>query len=413
MSDIDRSPAMPPSAAVSSPRRPLSVLQLTASLSRRAGGLLPIVQRISQVLADRDVDVSVMGLEDPFSEEDRGGWSPLQPRTFRTFPPKAFGYAPGLGRALRSTDANLVHIHGLWMYPSWANLAAAKRSRPYVISPQGMLDPWALANSRLKKRIVATLFEDRHLRGAACLHALSPSERSAMRNYGLKNPIAILPNGVDPAPLASGRDPAWTGRVEHGKRVLLFLGRLHPKKGVLQLLKGLHRLWNGESAAADDWALVVAGWSQNDHQRDLEEFVRQERLGDRVHFVGPLHGQDKTDALRAADAFVLPSWSEGLPMAVLEAWSHGLPVAMTAACNIERGFSAGAAMQLEYGKNEELSGLREFLETPAAALREMGLRGRELVAREFDWRMIGLRFLSLYQWMRGEAPMPDFVERRA
>lgn len=412
MSAIDGlSPRTPP-ATVSGDRGPLSVVQLTASTSRQAGGLLPTVQRISQVLADRGADVSVMGLEDPFTAQDRRSWSPLLPRTFSAFPPQAFGYSPGLSQALRSADANLVHIHGLWMYPSWANVATAKPSRPYVVSPHGMLDPWALANSRLKKRIVATLFENRHLRGAACLHALAPSERLAMRSYGLKNPIAILPNGVDPAPPASGRDPVWKGHIESGKRILLFLGRVHPKKGLMPLLKALGGLWNGESTAADDWALVVAGWSQNDHQRDLEELVHQERLGERVRFVGPLHGQDKTDALHAADAFVLPSRSEGLPMTVLEAWSHGLPVAMTAACNIERGFLVDAAMRLDYGEHQELSGLREFLETPAAALREMGLRGRELVAREFDWPTIGSGFLALYRWIRGEAPMPDFVEPR-
>jgi len=352
-----------------------------------------------------------MGLEDEFSQQDRSGWAPLSPSTFSTWPPKAFGYAPGLKRAIQGAAPHLVHVHGLWMYPSWANLASSSEAkRPYVISPQGMLDPWALANSRLKKRIVAKLFEDRHLRGAACLHALAPAERSAMRDYGLRNPIAIIPNGVDPARPASKQIPAWRSAIAVDQKVLLFLGRLHPKKGLMPLLKSLDHLWRDPRNPATGWTLVVAGWSQNDHRRELEEFARDRGHESRVRFLGPLYGQDKTDAFHASDAFLLPSHSEGLPVAVLEAWSHGLPVAMTAACNIETGFESGAAIRLNWTQEGELTGLEDLLQLSPKERLEMGNRGRCLIEQEFDWRKIGDRFLALYRWMRGETAVPDFVD---
>ena len=122
--------------------------------------------------------------------------------------PRAFGYAPELSRALDAARLDLVHTHGLWMYPS---VAAAWRwatrwKRPLVVSPHGMLEPWAVRNSAWKKRIAGWLFENRHLRRAACLHALNDAEYEAIRAYGLTNPVAVIPNGVDlPEPGGSPR----------------------------------------------------------------------------------------------------------------------------------------------------------------------------------------------------------------
>ena len=389
----------------------LRVVQLTASLSRQAGGLLPIVQQISRVLHERGTKVSVLGLADSFTEQDRSGWSPLSPTALRALPPPGFGYAPGLGRALRAADADLVHIHGIWMYPSWANLSWSTRAgRPYLVSPHGMLDPWALMHSRMKKRVVARLYENRHLRRAGCLHALAPAELSAMRKYGLDGPVAIVPNAVDPAAPPSGRLPTWRNGIAPDRKVLLFLGRLHPKKGLMPLLRSLDRLWRENAAGVRNWMLALAGWDQNDHRRELETFVHERGLTERVRFLGPLHGQEKTDALHAADAFILPSRSEGLPVAVLEAWAHGLPVAMTDACNIDQGFSSGAALRIALTPDDDLSGLDTLFELSEADRSRMGERGRELVEREFRWERIGDQFLSLYRWLLGQGPRPDFVE---
>lgn len=389
----------------------LRVAQLTASVSRQAGGLLPIVQRISRILHERGMDVSVLGLADSFTEQDRGGWGPLSPTTLRALPPRAFGYAPGLRRALLAAEADLVHIHGIWMYPSWANLSwSTGTGRPYLVSPHGMLDPWALAHSRLRKRVVAGLYENRHLRRAGCLHALAPSELTAMRKYGLDGPIAIVPNAVDPAAPPSGRIPAWQSEIGSDRKVLLFLGRLHPKKGLMPLLRSLDRLWRDNAAGARSWTLAVAGWDQNDHRRELETFVRERDLQERVRFLGPLHGQDKTDALHAADAFILPSRSEGLPVAVLEAWAHGLPVAMTDACNIDQGFSSDAAVRIALTPEDDLTGLEALFEMSAEGRHQMGERGRQLVDREFRWERIGDQFLALYRWLLREGPRPGFVE---
>src|SRR5262249_33235072 len=151
-------------------------------------------------------------------------------------------------------------------HPSADVVAWSRGTKPYVISPHGMLDPWAIANSAFKKRIARFLYEDRHLREAACIHALCTAEAAAIRAFGLRNPICIIPNGVEMPQGAPKPAPVWLG-TEAGARVLLYLGRLHPKKNVHGLLRAFAHLKAGRGLG--DWRLVVAGWDQGGYGAKL------------------------------------------------------------------------------------------------------------------------------------------------
>jgi poly(glycerol-phosphate) alpha-glucosyltransferase len=272
-----------------------------------------------------------------------------------------------------------------------------------------MLDPWALRLSRLKKALAALLFEGKHLRRAGCLHALTEAEARACRAYGLRNPIAVIPNGIDlPSPCAEGVAP-WP---QEAGRVLLFLGRIHPKKGLANLLSAWARLRQDRLPAAGDWTLAIAGWDQNGHEAELREQQRELDLGASVMFVGPLYGAAKAAALRDAAAFVLPSFSEGLPMAVLEAWAHKLPVIMTPACNLPQGFQAGAAVRVESNAGDLCRGLGEMIDMAQQERRQMGLRGQRLVADAFAWPRIAGQMKAVYTWLLGGGRIPDHVQIR-
>src|SRR5271165_4907043 len=176
----------------------VSLVYLTGPVSRAAGGLFDAVRNLALEIEDGNrYSPSVMGLSEPNFERDRSLWGKVGTEAFRVRGPRFFGYAPDLSTALHLKNPTLIHIHGLWIYPSVAAIRWSRRSKPYVVSPHGMLDPWALKNSQWKKRISAALYENRHLRGAACLHALNHAEAEAMRAYGLKNPICVIPNGID------------------------------------------------------------------------------------------------------------------------------------------------------------------------------------------------------------------------
>jgi glycosyltransferase involved in cell wall biosynthesis len=387
---------------------PISVGVLTASVSRRAGGLFWALPPLVQGLERDGCAVRVFSVADAATNEDAAHWVDTRLDLHSRLGPRAFAYAPRLGRALDAAGLDLVHTHGLWMYPSVAaSRWAARWKRPLVVSAHGMLDPWAVRNAAWKKRLAGWLFEHRHLERAACLHALNGAEYQAIRGFGLSNPVAVIPNGVDlPDAGEPSARPDWAADLD-GRRVLLFLGRLHPKKGLANLLQAWASVQRQTPERAAGWMLAIAGWDQGGHEARLRQLVEALDLGATVRFVGPQFGPQKAASLAVADAFVLPSLSEGLPMAVLEAWAHRLPVLMTRACNLPEGFAAGAALELADDRMAEA--LAAFLALPEAERRAMGGRGRRLAASRFAWDAIAAQMAGVYRWLVEGGERPPWV----
>ncbi|MGR9099993.1 MAG: glycosyltransferase [Gammaproteobacteria bacterium] len=384
---------------------------LTASISRQAGGVFNALCSQSLAVSRRGCEVAVFGGRDSDTENDRKHWDSLEVNVFPYFGPNAFGFMPGLQRALDTADIDILHTHGLWMYPSIAASTWSRRTaKPYIVSPHGMLDSWALKNSASKKRIAAVLFENTHLRNAACLHALCEAEYRAIRAYGLRNPVAIIPNGVELPKLETlASTPDWSEILPPDGKVLLYLGRIHPKKGLGRLLQSWAQAIRDRPIEAEPWRLVIAGWDQGGHQAELEEQVLKLGIVDSVLFVGPQFDGDKIASLIRADAFVLPSLSEGVPVSVLEAWSFGLPVLMTPQCNLAEGFDSGAALPIESSSVSLARCLLKLFGMKKNELDAIGNRGRQLVIERFTWGRISKELLRVYGWLIGKGDLPVSV----
>jgi poly(glycerol-phosphate) alpha-glucosyltransferase len=302
--------------------------------------------------------------------------------------------------AIDAANPDLVHNHGIWQYRSAIVRSWSRRTgRPYVVSPHGMLDPWAVNHSRWKKRLSLAWYEGRHLRDAPCLHALNRSEYESIRKFGLKNPVAIIPNGAV-LPEAAAAPP--TG----DRRTLLYLGRIHPKKGLKELLQAWAKFAAGEGA---DWQLAIAGWDDGGYEQNLRDEAARLGIDSSVAFLGPKFGAEKARIFSEASAFILPSFSEGLPMVVLEAWAYRLPVVMTEFCNLPEGFAAGAALEVEPRPDSLLAGLNRLARLSDEERRQIGERGLDLVKEKFTWSAVADRMESLYRWLIAGAPRPDFV----
>ena len=370
------------------------------------------VRNLSRFLEnEHPLHIDIIGVEDEFTAADRATWEGL---SVHIVPSKhaAFRYAPALSHQLSSLTPDLVHTHGIWTYLSvtairWSRSNGGVTPRPYVVSTHGMLDPWALHNSRWKKIIAGFAFEYRHLKNAACIHAINRAEAAAIRAFGLKNPICIIPNGVEvPASNAADRTPPWAAHTISDRKVLLYLGRLHPKKGLSILLRG----WKEAFKHEKDWILVIAGWDQGGHRRELEQLTRELKIAGSVQFTGPLFGKARDTAYQNADAFVLPSLSEGQPLVVLEAWSHARPVLMTQACNLPEGFENGAAIRMSATVEGVAGALGKLFASEKSALEEMGCRGRDLVICNFSWSQIASQMFAVYKWLLGHSAPPDCVQ---
>lgn len=383
---------------------PLSVRIVCASATRQAGGIFPIMQAHAKQLTALGMDVTVHCVEDEMTETDRPSWNPI---SLHAYPArlKDFALAPGLKTALVEGDYDVLHQHGLWLYPSIAVLRGRRRTgRPVVISTQGMLEPWALGNARVKKQVAAVLFERANLAGASCIHC-SASEVAGVRAFGLRNPIAVIPNGVDmPDTHTELARPSWL--PNDGRRTLLFLGRLHPKKGIRETLDAWSLVSARRNEVSNAWRLVFVGWDDGGHANAFAAHARSLGLTD-VIFAGPVYGDDKKAVYAHADAFILASHSEGLPVAVLEAWSYGLPVFMTRECNLSEGFNAGASVDVVTDPAALARVLLKRLSGPD--LSTIGRRGRELVRTRFSWAAIGQQLIAVYNWLAQRGPRPECV----
>jgi glycosyltransferase involved in cell wall biosynthesis len=386
------------------------VAHVTSWLSLEGGGIPPVIGGLVRENSRSGIGCMVAGLRDELASagEPFPGTKTVMGNTIG---PNSFGFSPQLKSRLAAETKGsfVIHSHGLWMHPGViARELANSAGIPLVISPHGMLEPWALVNSRWKKRFAAMLFENHNLRSASCLHALCGAEARNMRDYGLRNPIAIIPNGVDLEqfnPLPSYEAITEEFPVLRGKKRMLFLSRIHPKKGLPHLLKA----WQKLGPEFGNWTLLIAGGDQNGHAQEIDSLSKQLRLENAVVFLGPLRGEAKKRALAGSDAFVLPSFSEGFSMAVLEAAAFGLPVLFTPQCNFPELTANGGAIEVQPNEADCLTGLRQMFSLSAGQLKGMGSRGKMLIQRKYTLPACAARMAAVYAWLLNLGPMPECI----
>ncbi len=319
-------------------------------------------------------------------------------------------WSPHLKSLMRQgvAESDVVHTHSMWMLPnSYACRAAHQAGIPVVMTNHGNLEPWAVNRSAWKKRITAAAFQDWDLHRADCIQVNTESEIDGIRAYGLTCPIAVIPNGIhvpDFHPLPSRERFDEIVPEARGKRVALFMARLHQKKGLGHLIPA----WSQLVRKSSDWHLVLAG-PDDGFEEAARRLVAESRCGDHISFVGALNGDEKLAALSAAELFVQPSFSEGFSMSIVEALACRLPVLMTPGCNFAAAADAGAALLVEPETPSTFEGLRQLTRLSPSELRQMGERGHELIASTYTWDRVAQQTLQLYHWLINGGTSPEFI----
>jgi glycosyltransferase involved in cell wall biosynthesis len=325
-------------------------------------------------------------------------------------------FPPGLTLRGPETDleavvrgAEVVHMHGLWQGHTRRGARTARRARvPYLITAHGMAEPWALRHKYWKKKVYTALVEGKNLRHASCLHALSRPEISHLRALAPRSPIAFVPNGVDLRPFEALPDRSML-EAEFpelaGKFLLLFFGRLHVKKGLDLLAQALASL----SADFPDLHVLMAGNDDGALSPFLERLAA-DGLESRVTWVGHVSGDRAREVWGAADAFILPSYSEGFSMAILEALASRLPSVITTACHFPELADASGAIVVRPTADDVTQGLRDLLERSPEQRTELARNGRALVERAYTWDQQAHRLAALYRWLAEGGPAPSEVE---
>jgi glycosyltransferase involved in cell wall biosynthesis len=296
-----------------------------------------------------------------------------------------------------SERLEIIHNHGLWMMPNVYSGDAVRDSRcRLVVSPRGTLSAWALGRSALQKRIFWLLWQAPVLRAAVCFHATAESEFEDIRRLGFRQPVCILPNGIDVPPLEE--------KPKAGRRQLLFLGRVHPKKGVDVLL----RAWQVVERRFLDWDLLIAGPDNGGYLTAMQALAAQLRL-DRVVFCGGLFGEEKLHAYRMASLFVLPTHSENFGMTVAEALAAGTPAIVSKGAPWSGLETHRAGWWIDIGVDPLIACLEKALRCSSSELEAMGHRGRTWMEKDFSWFRIAQMMGQTYHWILQGSAAPTWV----
>jgi glycosyltransferase involved in cell wall biosynthesis len=291
---------------------------------------------------------------------------------------------------ISDSEYTILHDHGQWSAINRASARLARnRQLPRVVSPRGMLSPWARRYKWWKKSLAWRLFAKRDLAEAVMLHATSELEARELRALGVQQPIAIIPNGVEPlATVNFGPAPE--------RPYVLFLSRIHEKKGIHELL----RVWG--QLPCRDWDLVLAG-------PDEQCIMVSNTLPDRVRYVGSVDGAAKARLLSQASLFVLPTHSENFGVVVAESLLAGVPVITTYGAPWQSLQTNNCGWWIPMSEPTLLSTLSAAMQLPPAERRAMGQRGQQLAQREFGWPRIASEMAAVYEWILGGGTPPACV----
>lgn len=315
--------------------------------------------------------------------------------------PAKLGRSPQMAKYLRQQAAageiKLLHNHGLWMmpnvYPGWV---ARKYNLPLITSPRGVFAKAAWESGSKIKQLFWPLLQRPALSPTVCFHATAESEYLDIRRMGFTQPVAIIPNGIDL--------PEGFQKQAGEYKTLLFLGRIHPIKGLVMLLES----WAKLEALFPDWQLKIVGPDNVGHLCELQNLQNKLDL-QRVVFDDAVYEQQKWQEYHNADLFVLPSYSENFAMSVAEALACAVPAVVSKGAPWEELEIYNAGRWVDIDSLSFAQALKELMHKSSIELMQMGQNGRKLMQDKYSWDMVAVMMAELYTWViEGGAP-PKFV----
>ncbi len=366
----------------------MKILQSIWSLASENGGPTRSTIGISRALAREGIDVMLVShVPGKVSPEGRDELKAYGVRFCEGRGDGLFTALEDSRRILDEFKPDIVHLQGLWKMSTHAmNVMAAKRGIPIVISPRGMLDPWALSVKKWKKRLGLFLYQQADLKRAAAFHAASDIEAQNIRNFGLTQPVITAPNGVNVP-------KEWFPRAIDGtdrEHVALFLSRMHPGKGLMLLAEAWAVL------RPRGWRMMAVGMNERGHGDEVKRKVRELGIEDSWTFRDEVNDDEKWDIYRSADLFIHPSVSENFGISVAEALAVGVPVITTKGCPWAE-IQNKCGWWIDRNVDSLVATMREAMALTDEQRQAMGEKGRHLIREKYSWPTIARQMIKGYE----------------
>lgn len=290
-------------------------------------------------------------------------------------------------KLLQEINPDIVHVNCCWLPQcTWAQLWAQKAGYKVVLSPHGMLEPWIMARHYWTRKFPALLlYQKEAIRKADCLHATAESERKNLLKLGYNNRIEIIANGIDVENIEIKKE--W----KHKKQIL-FLSRIHVKKGIDFLLEAVAEL----KKELTGYIVHIAGEGEANYINLLKEKAKLLGIESIVDFCGGVYGEKKWQLFRDADVFILPTYSENFGIAIAEALASGTPVITTNGTPWEELNICHCGWYTEIGTIAMVQAIHQFLQTSEEDLEAMGKRGRKLIEQKYSTIIMATKMKELY-----------------
>ncbi|WP_440054151.1 glycosyltransferase [Pseudoalteromonas sp. T1lg65] len=299
--------------------------------------------------------------------------------------------------------------NNLWNYPAYISYRLSKKKNiPHVISVRGSLYPWSLKQSKVLKKVAWVLFQRKALTDASLIHVTCKDELEAVRDLGINTPVALCPHGIDYAAyqtLPSRVESLEKMGLDPNKKYILFMSRLHKKKGLDFLLN----VWPALSKKYSDWCLLIVGPDYDGYKQKIEDLRRESSLHKNLMQLGMLKGEAKEQVLALSSFFILPSYSENFGVVIGEALAAGLPVVTTKGVPWSEIESFSCGKQIELTEENLMFSMEEMMLLSDRELKEMGRRGKKLILNNYSWEAQASKFAKALDFISNGKPVPDII----
>ena len=392
----------------------MKILHIIENIDESYGGPAKSVPFLCKYLQQKGIDVSINSVKikeyenNVIINDNQITWNNYK-NTFSVFFKYSISFKKGLENQIKEFNNVILHTQNQWTYQAYCTYNQAKKYKiPLICSVRGSMSPWALGQYKYLKKMFWYVFQKRIFQEADCIHCTTAQEAQFTRDRGINTPIAVISNGVDLEEFNDRIDEQTAKKdlnLNINKKYILFLSRIHKSKGLDILINA----WSKLQDRYPGWNIIYVGPIEDTKYHDnIQNLIKSFNLNS-VKYLGVLKGNERIKAYNASNLFVAPTWSENFGISIAEAMASGLPVITTKNTPWEILKKENCGWWIDLNEEALKNALEDALKSDADLLEKMGNKCRNLIFKDYSWKIQTEKMIEVYRWLLSEVEKPSFV----